>query len=259
MVFVTMRCDYTPAVAAYATQKLLLMSDISDRYAAVTGEVARLCAAYRRAPESVKLVAVGKKHSLEKIVALARLGQRDMAENFLQEGAEKIAATTKLLDENVSLCWHFIGHIQSRKCRAVAENFDWVHTVDSEKVATKLNDARENFDARLQVLLQVNLDNEANKSGVTERELPALAATVAELPNLNLRGLMIIPRIEKTLTKQRIAFRKCRELRDKLNANGHKLDHLSMGMSGDLEAAIAEGATMLRIGTALFGARPATP
>ena len=111
----------------------------------------------------------------------------------------------------------------------------------------------------LQVLLQVNLDNEANKSGVTERELPALAAAVSELPNLHLRGLMIIPRIEKTLTKQRIAFRKCRELRDKLNANGHKLDHLSMGMSGDLEAAIAEGATMLRIGTALFGARPATP
>ena len=236
-----------------------------SRYSHLTEEIARLTAAYHRPAGAVRLVAVSKRHSVDKVVELARLGQRDMAENYLQEGVEKIRAVGQEIDK--PLCWHFIGHIQSRKCRLIAEHFSWVHTVDSLKVANKLNHARAEAktEARaettnsdpLQVFIQLNLHGEASKSGVSEAELPALAEAVAELPNLRLRGLMIIPKIEKTLEKQRIVFRRCRELRDELNARGFDLDHLSMGMSDDLEAAIAEGATMVRIGTAVFGPRPA--
>jgi len=167
------------------------------------------------------------------------------------------------------LRWHFIGHIQSRKCRQVAAHFDWVHSIDSIKVARKLSGARLGS-APLNVLLQVNLQGEETKHGVAEAELPALAEAVAALPNLRLRGLMLLPAAQESLAEQRAVFARCRELleqlrdqlRGQLNTNANagarcRLDHLSMGMSGDLEAAIAEGATMVRVGTALFGPRPA--
>ena len=231
--------------------------EIQSRFSRLTAEIERLTDMYQRPAGSVRLIAVSKQHRADKVAELARLGQRDMAENYLQEGLEKIHRVAQHLSGDAGLlCWHFIGHIQSRKCRPIAEHFSWVHTVDSIKVATKLNHARTE-DNPLNVLIQLNLQGEASKSGVSERQLPALADAMADLPNLRLRGLMIIPKIEKTLKRQRTVFRQCRKLRDVLNARGFDLDHLSMGMSDDLEAAIAEGATMVRIGTAVFGPRPA--
>ena len=176
-------------------------------------------------------------------------------ENYLQEAEEKIDwCADHAGDVARDLVWHFIGHIQSRKCRDIAGIFDWVHTVDSEKVARRLDQHRRGDP--LNVLIQVNIDDEATKSGVKPSQLAPLARTVSELPNLNLRGLMIIPRAESDFDRQRSAFRRCRELQESLNREGLELDHLSMGMTADMEAAIAEGATMVRIGTAIFGPRP---
>lgn len=239
------------------------MCTLAYRFPRLKEEIERLTAVYKRPAGSVRLVAVSKRHGVDKVVALARLGQRDMAENFLQEGIRKIEQVGRQLasDGSEPLCWHFIGHIQSRKCRLIAGNFSWVHTVDSIKVAYKLNQGRAAANPPggnpLHVLIQLNLQGEESKSGVSEQQLPALADEMAGLPNLRLRGLMIIPQIEKAPDKQRAVFRRCRKLRDGLNARGFDLDHLSMGMSDDLEAAIAEGATMVRIGTDLFGPRPA--
>ncbi|MGR3984535.1 MAG: YggS family pyridoxal phosphate-dependent enzyme [Gammaproteobacteria bacterium] len=228
--------------------------------------IARLGAAHGRAAGSIRLVAVSKKHAAEKVAAAARAGQRDFAENYLQEGGGKIEHVSRLLSADAGnarhdethaaapLCWHFIGHMQSRKCREIAERFDWVHTIDSIKVAEKLDRARAGR-RPLNALIQLNLHGEASKSGVSERDLDALAAGIAELPHLRLRGLMIIPKPQPDFAGQRAVFRRCRELRDALNARGFAMAHLSMGMSDDLEAAIAEGATMLRLGTAVFGPR----
>ena len=239
------------------------MCPLDARFFPLKAEIERLTAVHRRPAGSVRLIAVSKRHRVDKVVELARLGQRDMAENFLQEGLGKIEQAAQRLSGAPAdpLCWHFIGHIQSRKCRLIAENFSWVHTVDSVKVAHKLNQGR---DGRLDgdplnVLIQLNLQGEDAKSGVSEQQLPPLAREITGLPNLRLRGLMILPKAEKAFDKQRAVFRRCRELRDGLNAQGFDLEHLSMGMSGDLEAAIAEGATMVRIGTAVFGPRPTTP
>ncbi|MGR3915173.1 MAG: YggS family pyridoxal phosphate-dependent enzyme [Gammaproteobacteria bacterium] len=236
--------------------------------------IARLGAAHGRAVGSIRLVAVSKKQPAEKVAAAARAGQCDFAENYLQEGIEKIDRVAGLLQAagrdaryddghhdvhhekhaRAPLCWHFIGHMQSRKCREIAARFDWVHTVDSIKVAEKLNSGRAGR-APLNALIQLNLQDEASKSGVCERDLPALADGIANLPHLRLRGLMIIPRPQPDCARRRAVFRRCRELRDALNARGFAVPHLSMGMSDDLEAAIAEGATMLRLGTAVFGPR----
>ena len=237
------------------------MCPLDARFFPLKEEIERLTAVHRRPAGSVRLIAVSKRHGVDKVVELARLGQRDMAENFLQEGLEKIEQAAQRLSglSGVAadpLCWHFIGHIQSRKCRQIAENFSWVHSVDSIKVAHKLNQGRVGGDP-LNILIQINLHGEEAKSGVSEGQLPPLAREITGLPNLRLRGLMILPKAEKAFDKQRAVFRRCRELRDELNAQGFDLEHLSMGMSGDLEAAIAEGATMVRIGTAVFGPRPA--
>ena len=160
------------------------------------------------------------------------------------------------LDNNSdSLEWHFIGHIQSRKCRELATYFDWVDTVESLKVAKKLSQYRTG--KPLNILIQVNIDNEETKSGVTVEEVAGLVAEISSLPNLKLRGLMIIPRAREDLTEQRAVFARCRNLLEQLNQSGYHLDQLSMGMTADMEAAIAEGATQVRIGTALFGVRPA--
>ena len=203
-----------------------------------------------RSPEDVHLLAVSKKQPLEKILAAADAGQRDFGENTVQEGIEKV---TKLTQRR--LCWHFIGHIQSNKTRAVAEHFDWVHSVDKLKTAKRLSEQRPESLGDLNVCIQVNIDEEASKSGVTPDAVGELARAVAGLPRLRLRGLMCLPAIRDTFDEQRIPFARTRELAKLLAREGLIMDTLSMGMSDDFRAAIMEGATIVRIGTAVFGPR----
>ena len=203
-----------------------------------------------RDPAEVRLLAVSKKQSLEKIREAYAAGQRDFGENFVQEGVEKIEAMTK--DD---LTWHFIGHLQSNKTRVVAEYFDWVHTIDKFKTARRLSDQRPDDLPPLNVCLQVNVDDEESKSGVTPEALPELAAACRDLPNIRLRGLMCLPAIRENLDEQRIPFAVLRKLAEKLRTGGVDTDTLSMGMTADFRAAILEGATIVRIGTALFGER----
>jgi len=203
-----------------------------------------------RDPDTVKLLAVSKKHPVDKILAAAAAGQRDFGENFVQEGLEKIQATA-----GNGLTWHFIGHLQSNKTRAVAQYFDWVHTIDKLKTATRLSKQRPAELPPINICLQVNVDDEAGKSGVAIDALPELAAACAELPNLRLRGLMCLPAIREQFEEQRVPFARLRELAEALRRDGLSMDTLSMGMSGDYRAAIFEGATIVRIGTALFGER----
>jgi pyridoxal phosphate enzyme (YggS family) len=203
-----------------------------------------------RRPEDVRLLAVSKKQSLEKILAAADAGQRDFGENTVQEGIEKV---TKLAERQ--FCWHFIGHLQSNKTRPVAEHFDWVHSVDSLKIARRLSEQRPEPLADLNVCIQVNIDEEASKSGAAPSEVGGLAAAVARLPRLRLRGLMCLPAIREGLDEQRRPFARTRELAEQLSRDGLVIDTLSMGMSDDFRAAIMEGATIVRIGTAVFGPR----
>jgi pyridoxal phosphate enzyme (YggS family) len=203
-----------------------------------------------RDPAEVRLLAVSKKQSLEKIREAYAAGQRDFGENFVQEGVEKIEAMAK--DD---LTWHFIGHLQSNKTRVVAEYFDWVHTIDKFKTARRLSDQRPDDLPPLNVCLQVNVDDEESKSGVTPEALPELAAACRDLPNIRLRGLMCLPAIRENLDEQRIPFAVLRKLAEKLRTGGVDTDTLSMGMTADFRAAILEGATIVRIGTALFGER----
>ena len=234
------------------------MQQLEQNLRRIQEDIRQFCQQYQREEGSVKLVAVGKKHPVEKILALARAGQRDFGENYLQEAVAKmIRCREQSTSSGSGLIWHFIGHIQSRKCKEIAANFDWVHTVESEKVARKLDQHRAGDP--LNVLIQVNIDDEESKSGVDPDELLPLATEVSALKNLRLRGLMIIPKEESEFSKQRDVFSRCRDLLEMLNKNGFELDQLSMGMTNDMEAAIAEGATQVRIGTALFGPRPTTP
>jgi len=203
-----------------------------------------------RDPDTVKLLAVSKKQPLDSVLAAAALGQRDFGENTVQEGLDKIRATVE-----EGLTWHFIGHLQSNKTRAVAENFDWVHTIDKPKIAKRLSQQRPTELAPLNVCLQVNIDNEPNKSGAGVDELSELAAACSELPNIRLRGLMCLPAIRDEFEAQRRPFAKLRELAEALRRSGVPIDTLSMGMTADYRAAIFEGATIVRIGTALFGER----
>ncbi len=203
-----------------------------------------------RRPEDVHLLAVSKKQPLEKIVEAAAAGHRDFGENIVQEGIEKV---TKLAEKK--LCWHFIGHLQSNKTRPVAEHFDWVHSVDTLKIAKRLSEQRPASLGTLNVCIQVNIDEEASKSGVPAGEVAELARAVAVLPRLRLRGLMCLPAIRKTFDEQRLPFARTRELAEALAREGIALDTLSMGMSDDFRAAIMEGATIVRIGTAVFGPR----
>jgi len=203
-----------------------------------------------RDPDTIKLLAVSKKQPLDKILAAASLGQRDFGENTVQEGLDKIRATA-----DSELIWHLIGHLQSNKTRAVAENFDWVHTIDKLKLAKRLSQQRPAELQPLNVCVQVNIDNEPGKSGIDVDALPELAAACTELPNLRLRGLMCLPAIREGFEAQRAPFARLRQLLEDLQQGGFTLDTLSMGMSGDYRAAIFEGATIVRIGTALFGER----
>ncbi len=200
------------------------------------------------------MLAVSKTRDAEEVRAAAALGLRDFGENYVQEGLAKIEALAGL-----DLCWHFIGPIQSNKTRAIAEHFAWVHSVDRLKIAQRLSAQRPAQLPDLQVCLQVNISGEDSKSGVDPTELMALATAVAQLPRLQLRGLMAIPAPADTLAQQRVPFARLRSALVALQATLPTLDTLSMGMSGDLEAAIAEGATIVRVGTDLFGPRATPP
>jgi pyridoxal phosphate enzyme (YggS family) len=226
------------------------------RLAEVRERMAQAAARAGRSAHSVTLLAVSKAQPLQLIAAAAELGVTHFGESYLQEGLQKIAALRER-----TLTWHFIGRVQANKTRPIAEGFAWVHALDRLKIAERLAGQRPPHAPPLNVCLQVNLSGEGTKGGITPAGLPALAAAVAALPRLALRGLMCIPPEETQALRQRAWFARLRALRDELNAAGAHLDTLSMGMSGDFEAAIEEGATVVRIGTALFGARAtiATP
>ncbi len=226
------------------------MRSIEQRLQLVQRQIAEALEKYQRPVNSAALLAVSKTHPASDILDLYRLGQRRFGENYLQEALQKMA---ELADCDIE--WHFIGPIQSNKTRDIAAHFSWVHSVERLKIAHRLSEQRPVGLAPLQICLQVNVSGEASKSGCSLQELPQLAAAIAELPRLKLRGLMAIPAPTTDFEAQRRVFRTLREALEQLNSNGLQLDTLSMGMSGDLEAAVAEGATLLRIGTALFGPR----
>jgi len=205
---------------------------------------------FQRSAGSVTLLAVSKAQPVSLITAAAAEGQRRFGESYLQEAVEKIAAL-----QNCALEWHFIGPIQSNKTRKIAEQFAWVHSIDRLKIAERLNSQRPAHLPPLNICLQVNISEEPGKQGIYVDRLEAVAHTVAALPRLNLRGLMAVPAPQREFSAQRRAFAALRHLQHTLNAGGLALDTLSMGMSGDLEAAIAEGSTLVRVGTALFGER----
>jgi len=206
-----------------------------------------------RDSSSVRLLAVSKAFPATVIAEAARAGQRAFGENYVQEALAKMDELVDSADQPLE--WHFIGPIQSNKTRAIAQAFDWVQSVDRLKIAERLAEQRPADLPLLNVLLQVNVSGEASKAGVAPDQLSQLAAAVAHLPRLRLRGLMAIPAPETDVERQRLAFARTNKLFRQLRAEGLKVDVLSMGMSDDLEAAIAEGATMVRIGTAIFGAR----
>lgn len=201
--------------------------------------------------DSVTLLGVSKGQSANSIRAVAEAGVRDIGESYLQEALGKIEEL-----KDLPLTWHFIGRVQANKTRVIAAHFDWVHGVERLKIAERLSEQRPFHAPPLNVCLQVNIGGEESKGGVTVAELPALAAAVGALPRLKLRGLMCIPPDEDDPTRQRMWFAAMRRALEELNVAGAGLDTLSMGMSGDFEAAILEGATIVRIGTALFGERP---
>lgn len=230
------------------------MSGLRERLDAVHARIERAAAQYGHAADAIALLAVSKTRPAADIAAARAAGQRAFGENYLQEALGKIDALA-----GQDLEWHFIGPIQSNKTKEIAAHFDWVHTIDRLKVAQRLDAQRPSGLAPLQVCLQVNISGEASKSGVAPDALAPLARSVAGLPRLRLRGLMAIPAAETAFERQRASFRRLRELREGLERDGLALDTLSMGMSGDLEAAIAEGATLVRIGSAIFGARPPRP
>lgn len=223
------------------------MSTIAENIAKVGARIREAAQASQRNFADIGLLAVSKTKPADAIREAHAAGLRDFGENYLQEALEKQAALSDL-----PLIWHFIGPIQSNKTRPIAEHFDWVHSVDRLKIAQRLSDQRPAHLAPLNICLQVNVSGEDSKSGCSPEELPELAQAITALPNLKLRGLMAIPEPTDDVAAQHAAFARLRQLRDDL---GLQLDTLSMGMSHDLEAAIAEGATWVRIGTALFGAR----
>ena len=230
------------------------MTTIPGNLQHVRARIATACQRAGRGVEEVTLLAVSKTFGADAVRAAAAAGQRAFGENYIQEGVEKIAALRDL-----GLMWHCIGPIQSNTTRLVAEHFDWVHTVDRLKIAERLSAQRPADRPPLNVCIQVNIDGGANKSGVAPGEALALARAVAALPQLKLRGLMSIPEIAPDFEAARAVHASARALFDQLNADGLGLDTLSMGMSDDLEAAIAAGSTMVRVGTAIFGSRASKP
>jgi hypothetical protein len=228
------------------------MTMIDDKLQQVHARIVTACTAAGRDPASVRLLAVSKTFPAEAVRGAHEAGQTAFGENYVQEGIAKIEALADLRDR---IEWHCIGPLQSNKTRVVAEHFDWVHSIDRLKIAQRLSEQRPARLAPLQVCLQVNVDGGANKSGIEAGEALSLAREVAALPRLRLRGLMAIPEPAPDFAAQRALFLRAAGVFDAMRAAGLAVDTLSLGMSADLEAAIAAGSTMVRIGTAIFGAR----
>jgi pyridoxal phosphate enzyme (YggS family) len=226
------------------------MSAIADNLQAVMARIGVAAKLAGRSPHSIRLLAVSKTWPLASVIDAADAGQQAFGENYVQEGIDKLTAVA-----GRNLEWHFIGPLQSNKSRPVAEHFDWVHSIERLKTAERLSAQRPTYLAPLQVCVQVNVSGEASKSGCAPDQALALCQAVAALPGLRLRGLMAIPEPADDPLAQRAPFRQVREIFEHIRAAGLPLDSLSMGMSHDLEAAIAEGATIVRIGTAIFGER----
>jgi pyridoxal phosphate enzyme (YggS family) len=219
------------------------LQQLRSRIVAAAGEAGR-------DPAEIRLIAASKTFDAAALREAHAAGQIDFGENYVQEALDKMGEL-----DDLPLVWHFIGPIQSNKTRAIAEHFAWVHSVDRLKIAERLSAQRPSSVPPLDICLEVNISGEASKGGVTAQDLPALARAVSHLPRLRLRGLMAIPAVSTDPLVQRAAFAAVRRLYEALQGSGYALDTLSMGMSGDLEAAIAEGATMVRVGTAIFGER----
>lgn len=229
------------------------MNSIEKNIAAVKARIENSAACAGRNASALQLLAVSKTRNSEEIKIAVSLGIKAFGENYVQEALDKINNLKSL-----KLEWHFIGPLQSNKTKQVAENFNWVHTVDRLKIAKRLNDQRPEHLGPLNICLQINIDNEPTKSGVIPNQACELALSLHQLPNLRLRGLMAIPKAQTSREKQRQPFKELRLLQDEINRqldNSQKLDTLSMGMSGDIEAAIQEGSTILRVGTDIFGPR----
>ncbi len=223
---------------------------LSERLMQLRETIAHLAVKYYRRPDDICLLAVSKKHPVDKIRTAYRHGQTAFGENYVDEAEAKIKAV-----QDLKIDWHYIGPIQSNKTRRIAEQFMWVQSIDRVKVAQRLNDQRPSHLPPLNVCIQVNIDLESTKSGTLPEQTEALAEAILLMPRLSLRGLMAVPRPRTTLNEQREPFARLRQLFERLKSVEPKLDTLSMGMSADIEAAIAEGTTMLRVGTALFGPR----
>ncbi len=226
------------------------MIRVTENFRKIQDLLAKAAADAGRPADQIRLLAVSKKKPAEAVLEAYSAGQRDFGENFVQEGLDKIAAVGR--DDAI---WHFIGHLQSNKTKAVSEHFQWVHTIDRLKIARRLSVQRPRHAGDLNVCIEVNIDAEDSKSGVSPAEVADLAAAVAELPGLRLRGLMCLPAIRTDFEQQRQPFARLRALMESLNRSGMQMDTLSMGMTADYAAAIREGATIVRVGTAIFGAR----
>jgi pyridoxal phosphate enzyme (YggS family) len=233
-----------------ASERAEIMTLIAENLQAVHERIRQAAGAAHRSPEGVRLLAVSKTFDAAAVTAAWQAGQRAFGENFVQEALDKIAVLG-----HFDIEWHFIGPIQSNKTRPIAEHFAWVHSLEREKIARRLNEARPPHLPPLNVLIQVNISGEASKSGVAPGEERALAEAIRTLPRLRLRGLMAIPEPTPDGALQRRRFALLRSLQQALQADNRNVDTLSMGMSDDLEAAVAEGSTMVRIGTAIFGSR----
>ena len=227
-----------------------MMKDIANNISALYKQITVDAAKYHRNREDITLIAVSKTRTPEEILAAAAGGQRDFGENYLQEALDKI----NILAEQ-KLTWHFIGNIQSNKTAPIAENFDWVHTIDRKKIAQRLNDQRPAHLPSLNVCIEVNLSQENTKSGISLAEIPTLAKSINQMPKLRLRGLMALPAPATDFEIQRKPFRQLADALKKLQNEGFAVDTLSMGTTADYKAAIAEGTTMVRLGTAVFGPR----
>ncbi|MFZ6750993.1 YggS family pyridoxal phosphate-dependent enzyme [Undibacterium sp. Ren11W] len=230
------------------------MSLISDNLQVVRADLSTCADKFGRDSREITLLAVSKTFAADAVVEAARHGQVCFGENYLQEAIEKMHEVQRLAPE-LRLEWHFIGPIQSNKTRQIAENFNWVHAVDREKIAQRLSDQRPTGLPAINICLQVNISAEQSKSGVAPAQVLPLALALAAMPGVRLRGLMAVPEASDDVAMQRAAFAQLRKLQENLLEQGVPVDTLSMGMSGDMHAAIAEGSTMLRIGSAIFGKR----
>lgn len=229
----------------------MIISSIADNLVRIREQIRTSALKNSRSEQDVTLLAVSKTRPAEDLRTAFNEGQRSFGENYLQEALEKIEAL-----KDLDICWHFIGPLQSNKTRAVAESFHWLHTVDRIKIAKRLSEQRPAHLPPLNICIQVNVSDEESKSGCKPDKLEELATEIVKLPNLCLRGLMAIPKASENSDEQRQAFARMKQLLKQLQFTYDSVDTLSMGMSGDMDSAIAEGATIVRIGTAIFGARP---